>query len=68
MVAKKTFPGGENRAHRPTHKILSADKIKKRWIFPTFSRHGNAQTSLALLIWLNENVLYLLIQLMKQRG
>ena len=30
MVAKKTFPDGENRAHRPTHKILSADKIKKR--------------------------------------
>ncbi len=38
---------------------------KKRWIFPTFSRHGNAQTSLALLIWLNENVLYLLIQLLR---
>jgi hypothetical protein len=66
--SKKFVPGGENRAHRPTHKILSADKIKKRWIFPTFSRHGNAQTSLALLIWLNENVLYLLIQLMMHQS
>ena len=28
--SKKFVPGGENRAHRPTHKILSADKIKKR--------------------------------------
>ena len=24
----------------------------------TFSRHGKAQASLALLIWLNENVLF----------
>ena len=29
---KKIVPGGENRAHRPTHKILSADKIKKRFL------------------------------------
>ena len=28
--SQKFVPGGENRAHRPTHKILSADKIKKR--------------------------------------
>ena len=25
---------------------------------PSFSRHGKAQASLALLIWLNENVLF----------
>ena len=27
---------------------------------PSFSRHGKAQASLALLIWLNENVLIFL--------
>ena len=32
MVAKKFVPSGENRAHRATHKILSADKIKKRFL------------------------------------
>ncbi len=28
---------------------------------PSFSRHGKAQASLALLIWLNENVLIFLV-------
>ncbi len=51
--------------YRRIKKIFRRIKQKKRWIFPTFSRHGNAQTSLALLIWLNENVLYLLIQLLR---
>ena len=30
---------------------------------PSFSRHGKAQASLALLIWLNENVLIFLAML-----
>ncbi len=29
---------------------------RKCWTHPTFSRHGNAQASLTLLIWLNEKV------------
>ena len=32
-------------------------KMKKVPFHGTFSRHGKAQASLALLIWLNENVL-----------
>ena len=34
--SKNLFPGRENRAHRPTHKISSADKIYKRSFFTDF--------------------------------
>ena len=48
-------------------KILATAQPKQVWLYlfdltknvgfyPTFSRHGIAQTSLALLVWLSENV------------
>ena len=35
-----------------TRYIKSTSWVLKCWTHPTFSRHGNAQASFALLIWL----------------
>ena len=51
----------ENYSHTPELEcigIIESFLLGKNLGFhPTFSRHGIAQASLALLIWLNENVL-----------
>ena len=44
VVPLQMFPGGENRAHRPTHKISSADKIYKRSFFTDFYSSASWRT------------------------